>query len=96
MEAWTGVNGSVHKGVLFTEETIPDARVLRHLRVQISRQNSNLGEVKDRLARKAKKRGATAVMNFRYGQKRNPWWQLFFTLRFDTESWHGEGDAIQL
>ncbi len=96
METRAGVTGTVHEGVFFTEDPVPSAMVLRHLRIVIPRQNANLDDVKNLLARKAKKAGAAAVMNFRYGQKRVAWWRLFVTLTWDTEGWFGEGDAIKL
>lgn len=96
MENRFGVKGSLCNDIFFTESTVPGADVLRHLSVEISRQNANLTEVKQRLAGQARRLGATAVMNFRYGQKKHQWWELVFTLKWDTESWHGEGDAVKL
>lgn len=96
METRAGVKGTVANDIFFTEEAIPSTSVLRHLHVEISRQNSNLLEVKERLAQEAKSLGATAIMNFRYGQKKHEWWQLVFTFKWDTESWHGEGDAVRI
>jgi hypothetical protein len=96
MEIRAGVKGTVLDDIFFTEDAIPGASPLRHLHVQISRQNSNLLEVKERLAREAKSIGATAIMNFRYGQKKHEWWELVFTFKWDTESWHGEGDAVKI
>jgi len=96
MEIRFGVKGSLCNDVFFTESTVPGAAVLRHLSVEISRQNSNLTEVKQRLAEQARNVGATVVMNFRYGQKKHRWWELVFTFKWDTESWHGEGDAVKL
>lgn len=94
MENHSGVRGVLHRGIFFTEDRIPGAKPIKHLQVEISRQNSNLNEVKDQLAREAAAIGATAIMNFQYGQKKHEWWQLIF-LKWDTESWHGEGDAIR-
>ncbi len=96
METRAGAKGTVHGEIFFTEEAVPAAAVVRHIRVTIPRQNADLNEVKELLARKAKKTGATAVMNFRYGQKRNAWWRLFITSTWDTEGWFGEGDAVRL
>ncbi len=96
METRSGVKGTVHGEIFFTEESVPSATVLRHLRVTIPRQNADLDQVKDLLAQKARNAGATAVMNFRYGQKRNAWWRLFITTTWDTEGWYGEGDAVKL
>jgi hypothetical protein len=96
METRSGVKGTVLNDIFFTEDSIPSASVLRHLHVQISRQNSNLLEVKEQLAREAKSSGANAIINFRYGQKKHEWWELVFTFKWDTESWHGEGDAVRI
>lgn len=96
MESRFGIKGLSHKGIFFTEDRIPEATPIKHLQVEISRQNSHLNEVKDLMARQAAVIGATAIMNFRYGQKKHEWWQLIFTFKWDTESWHGEGDAIRM
>jgi hypothetical protein len=93
MEERFGVKGTLAGGVFFSESSIAGAPVMKHISVEISRQNANLGQVKDRLAADARALGATAVMNFRYGQKAHPWWQLY-AFKWDTESWHGEGDAV--
>jgi hypothetical protein len=96
METRHGVNGTLQEGVFFTEASIQGATPIRHLHVEISRQNSNLSDVKVRLAKDARSIGATAIMNFRYGQKKHPWFELTFTFKWDTESWHGEGDAVKV
>lgn len=93
MEERFGVKGTVANGIFFTESAIRDAAVIKHISVEISRQNANLSEVKARLAGIARDLGGSAVMNFRYGQKAHPWWQLY-ALKWDTESWHGEGDVV--
>jgi hypothetical protein len=96
METLQGIKGTTCEGIFFVECPIPGAQTLRHVSVEISRQNSNLGEVKRRIALDAKNLGATAVMNFKYGQRAHAWWELVFTLKWDTESWWGEGDAVQV
>lgn len=95
MESRFGVRGTVCDGIFFTESAISSATVLRHVHVEISRQNADLTEVKTRLAQQAKALGVTAITNFRYGQKKHQWWELVFTFKWDTESWHGEGDAVK-
>jgi hypothetical protein len=95
MESRFGVRGTVYDGVFFTEAQIPGAKVIRHLHVEISLQNADLGQVKRRLAAEARDCDATAIMNFRYGQKKHQWWELVFTFKWDTESWHGNGDAVK-
>ncbi len=88
-----GVPGSTHAGVFFTESVIPGAGVVDSVRVEISRQNAHLGVVKERMATEAQRLGAVAIQNFRYGQRAHKWWQQAFTLKWDSESWYGEGQA---
>lgn len=96
MEQRYGVQGSVWNGIFFTEQVIPRARPLRRVRVEISRQNANLNEIKQRMAQQASARNAVAIMNFRYGQRKHAWWELVFTFKWDTESWYGEGEAVDI
>ena len=88
-----GAKGTVQDGIFFTEAVIRGAPVIKHLSVEISRQNSTLSEVKSRLAAEAKACGGTALMSFRYGQKKHHWTDLL-SFKWDTESWHGEGDVV--
>lgn len=94
MESQHGVNGTMYEDIFFTEEVIPTAKIVRHLHVEISRQNSNLTEIKRQLVSEAKSLGACAIMNFKYGQKKHKTWELVFSFKWDTESWHGDGDAV--
>lgn len=96
MEDRHGTKGTICDGVFFTESAIAGAAVVQHVTVEISRQNANLVEVKEKLARQAKEVGASSVMNFRYGQRKHSWWQQAFTFKWDTESWYGEGDAVRI
>lgn len=96
MEQRFGVVGTTTDGIFFTEAAIPGAVRQRRISVEISRQNANLREVKERMAAEARAAGASAIMNFRYGQKAHAWWELVFTFKWDTESWHGEGEAVKL
>lgn len=96
MEDRHGTKGTVCDGIFFTESAIPGASVAEHVKVEISRQNANLFQVKTQLARKAKGIGASSIMNFRYGQRKHSWWQQAFTFKWDTESWYGEGDAARI
>jgi hypothetical protein len=90
-----GVRGTAKNGIFFTEAVIPGAHTIRHISVEISRQNSTLGEVKEQLAGKALSAGANCVMNFKYGQRKHAWHELI-ALKWDTESWYGEGDAVHM
>ena len=95
MEELAGARGNWHQGVFFTEDVVQAAAHPRgRIQVEISRQNSNLTEVKNEMARQAKAKGANVIQNFQYGQKAHKWWELVFTFKWDTESWHGAGDAI--
>lgn len=96
METRLGVNGTLCDDVFFTESNITGIAPIRKIHVEISRQNSNLFEVKKQMAGEAKSIGANAVMNFKYGQKKHKTWELVLTFKWDTESWHGEGDAIKI
>jgi hypothetical protein len=93
MEKRHGVMGTMQDDIFFTEATIPGATVVKHLHVEISRQNSTLREVKARLAADVTACGGSALMGFRYGQKKHSWTQML-AFKWDSESWHGEGDAI--
>ncbi|MGA9772258.1 MAG: hypothetical protein WBV94_24715 [Blastocatellia bacterium] len=95
MEDRYGVKGVEFDGVFFTEQEIGGAERIRHLHVEISLQNANLDRVKKSLARQAKAVNANVVMNFRYGQKAHSWLEQLFSFKWDTESWHGEGDAVR-
>ena len=95
MEERFGVQGTPHNGVFFTEATIPGAASLGRVSVEISRQNSHLNAVKDKMATEAQVKGATAIHGFRYGQRSHKWWQMAFTFKWDSESWYGEGEACK-
>jgi len=96
METRNGLTGTMVRGIFFTEESISGVSTIKHLRVEISRQNSNLMEVKENLAAEANSIGANAIINFRYGQQAHKRWELVLTFRWDTESWYGEGDAVKM
>lgn len=96
METRFGASGTLCDGIFFTEQPIPSSALIRHIHVEISRQNSNLKEVKEKMAAEALSLGATAIANFSYGQKPHERWELVFTFKWDTESWHGEGDAVKI
>jgi prevent-host-death family protein len=83
MEIKNGVKGNICEDVFFTESGIPGVTPIKHVHIEISRQNSNLTEVKERMAREVKTLGANAIMNFKYGQKKHSTWQLV-ALKWDT------------
>jgi hypothetical protein len=79
-------------GVFFTEDPGEQFRLSpRLLKVEISRQNSNLRQVKQRLVSLVRDAGGNALVGFRYGQRSHSILQQVLTLKWDTESWHGEG-----
>ena len=94
METRYGARGTTTDGVFFTENTLLNATHIKHVKVEISRQNSNLTQVKVQMARQAQAAGANAIMGFRYGQRKHEWWQLL-AFKWDTESWFGEGIAVK-
>jgi hypothetical protein len=95
METRYGLTGTVLNEIFFSESSHPNVQIIKHLSVEISRQNSNLRQVKEKLVVEAKSVGANAIINFRYGQKAHKPWELL-AFKWDTESWHGEGDAVKL
>jgi hypothetical protein len=89
---WHGARGTLHEGIFVTEGDLPGDSI-GPVKVSIGRQNANLDEVKDRLARVAARQGANAVCNLRYGQRKHGPAKLINPFRWDTESWVGEGEA---
>lgn len=96
MDSKFGVSGTTFDNIFFTEDIIINAKIIEHLRKEISLQNSNLSEIKKLLASEAKSVGATTIMNFKYGQQKHKTWELLFSFKWDTESWYGEGDAVNI
>src|SRR3954465_12364032 len=89
---WHGARGTLQDGVFITEADLPGT-ALGPVKVEISRQNSNLNEVKHRLALQASRLGANAISGFRYGQRRHSVLTYLNPLRWDTEGWYGQGEA---
>jgi hypothetical protein len=90
---WHSVRGTVHRGVFITEQELP-GEDLGLLSVAIGRQNADLSQIKERLAAQALARGANAIAQLSYGQRRHGPGQLINPFRWDTESWFGEGHAF--
>lgn len=92
-----GLHGTEQDGVFFSEAAPPTGYdALREISVEKNRQNLSLQTIKALMAREAIAAGADAIVNFRYGQRSQKWWQQAFTLRWDTEVWYGSGTAIRL
>lgn len=74
----------------------PNTHTLRTLRVERSRQNSNLAEIKGLMAAEAKAVGSNAILAFKYGQRAHTWREQLLSFKWDSESWYGEGLAVHL
>jgi hypothetical protein len=81
-------------GVFFCEAPLV-GQTVQPVKAEISRQNANLGLVKSELARLARSKNANAVAQFRYGQRSHRPLELL-KFKWDTESWFGEGIAMQV
>ena len=92
MDERHGLRGTVCDNVFFTEDTTPVGSDAGRISVEISRQNSDLNAVKEKMAAEAHRRGANTITSFRYGQRKHSGRKLF-ALKWDTESWFGEGEA---
>lgn len=98
METYQDLPGTWHDGVFFTEQNVDESRLVADhpLNVEISRQNSDLRQVKARLADDVKRLGGNVLAGFQYGQRSHPVWKQILTFKWDTESWHGRGYAAKL
>jgi hypothetical protein len=97
MEIRDGIRGTLFDGIFFTEDPALHCRLTKKLlKVEISRQNASLQQVKKRLARLARDAGGNALVGFTYGQRSHSIWQQLFTFKWDTESWHGQGYAAAI
>ena len=93
----TDVEGAWFNDVFFTEAPCQGQRLHGgRINVEISRQNSNLRTVKAKLAAKVRKQGGNGLVGFSYGQKSHGILEQLFTLKWDSESWHGSGYAAKL
>jgi len=90
------LKGSEKDGIFFTESDSPESPIIKKVIIEISKQNANLSELKIKMAKDVSALDANAIINFKYGQKRHKWWQLFIDFKWDSESWWGEGDAVKL
>lgn len=91
MEERWGQRGTVVDGVFFTEGALSGTN-LGLVQVKIGKQNSNLSEVKQRLAREVQSRGGNALAYFTYGQTGRKWWKI----GWDDEDWHGAGTVVDM
>ena len=91
-----GVEGIEKEGVFFTEHTINSViSNFGPIEVKLSGQNKGPGSVNKKMAKLAIKKGANAVMQYACDQKSHRWWEQAFTLKWDSEGWHGKGIAVK-
>jgi hypothetical protein len=79
--------GNYADGIFFTEGGMVDAELLGKVRVESKKMNSNLAQLKVRLARLAREKGANAICQYKYGQKRT------LLSIWDDTMWYAEGIA---
>ena len=90
MEELSGLKGTYHEGVFFTEAEAPASRIVdKPTNARIPGQNANLVKLKSILAREVSRRGGNALVGFTYGQKGN-------LLGRDSSAWRGSGFVAKL
>lgn len=91
-----GVTGSEAGGIFFTEApAIEGASVLGSVTVSLDGQNKDLRAIKAALVKEVQRRGGDGLVEFKYGQRGNPWWKSLSGL-LDAEHWYGSGIAVRL
>ena len=86
------LSGSYQDGIFFTEENV-NVPTVKQIAVHKNRQNITLTDIKHMMAQEAVAFGANAVVNFTYGQREHKWWQHGL-IKWDSQSWFGEGRAV--
>jgi hypothetical protein len=94
VEERAGLRGNHHNGIFFSEQASSHPTV-RTISVKKNRQNFTLAQIKDLMAAEAVSAGANAIVEFKYGQRSHKWYQHLL-IKWDTESWYGEGRAVVL
>ena len=83
--------GSYVDGVFITEDILSEGhKQLGAIKVTSQRMNSNLAELKKKLARAARLKGANVIMSYKYGQKRT------LLSLWDDTMWYASGIAAKL
>jgi hypothetical protein len=90
---------SISSGVIFLEDTHPDAVPIRTLEVSIGgfmshSQLKTLDDVKAKMAEEALQIGANIIVKFTYGQKAPGFWREIISL--DNVHWYGTGIAAKI
>lgn len=89
-----------HDGIIFVEGHPANCRLLRPVTVEIGgmllvqSQLKTLKDVKDELARQAKRTGGNAIVDFEYGQRSVGFFRSLFQL--DDINWYGRGHIAVL
>ena len=94
MDTFSGLRGNFHDGIFFSEQSA-SVGTMKQIAVKKNRQNFSLTQIKDMMAKEARAVGANAIVDFRYGQRSHKWYQQI-AIKWDTESWYGEGRAVNL
>ncbi len=82
-------------GIVFSEDPI-DGKPLGKIEIKARTQNTPLSEMKQQAAAEAKRLGANAVGNYRYGQRADSTIRDVFGFRWDSERISVSGDAVTL
>ncbi len=91
MELDKKYRGSYVDGIFITEGPIDEPYMeLGIISVDSKRMNSNLSELKKKLAKSATLKKADAIINYKYGQKRT------LLSIWDDTKWHAEGMAVKM
>jgi len=89
MESRFGLLGYSHDGIFFSESSAPHGTAKGTVKASSGQQNINIDKLKSTLAAQAKRRGANAVVEFKYAQRAN-------VLTFTSTEWRAQGVAMLL
>ncbi len=88
------------EGVVFVEGGMKNARLLQHIEYTkdsfYNQQLKNLNDIKRQLVDKAKRLGANAIIDFKYGQKSTTALRSMLLALDDNINWYAEGTAALL
>ena len=91
---------SVFNGIIFiegNEECIKKLGPVQYKREKFyNTQLSNIDNVKNQLAEKAKQMGGNAIIDFKYGQKNVSWFKSMLLALDDNVVWFGTGTVVLL
>lgn len=91
---------SMFENIIFVEGSCEFLNFMGNLEYKkdsfFNQQFRNLDDVKHQLAEKAKKLGANAIINFRYGQKTISFFKAMLLAADDNVNWYASGEAVVL